>query len=413
LADQWRTTLQTALVNALQRRQPARIARDLGYLWRAGVGLVLITAAIVITLVALRKRVAALEQRVKADERAIDKTQTHEARADSTQAHRHRRFLGLATRAADPALALSTLRAVRGALIWFLVLLWFAGSVWALSLFPQTTPLGEELFARVTRIVFTWISAALLVRIVAMIIARVARVYGSKGSGPANDDRARRVLRVPTISNTAVALSAFVIYFVAILATLSLLGISTGSVLTVGGLVALAVSLAAQNLVRDFLNGFLVLVEDQYVVGDYITIGDRSGLVERMTLRVVQLRDTAGNLVTIPHSAATEVTNSSRNWSRVDFRISIDAGADAHRAIEVLRRTAMELAGDSHWRNAIVEPVEWAGVDGVSNDGIVVRASVKTAPLRQFEVKRELNTRMVEALRRAGIALGSKDPYAA
>ncbi|HYL26545.1 MAG TPA: mechanosensitive ion channel family protein, partial [Candidatus Nitrosotalea sp.] len=175
----------------------------------------------------------------------------------------------------------------------------------------------------------------------------------------------------------------------------------------------LRVGALAQNLVRDFLNGFLALVEDQYVVGDYVIIGDRSGLVEHMSLRVMQLRDAAGNLVTIPRSVVTQVVNCSRNWSRGDFRIAIDAGADAKRATEVLWRVVTELASDSHWRPAIVEPMEWVGVDAVSSAGIVLRASVKSAPLRQFEVRRELNARMVEALRRAGIALGNKDAYAA
>jgi moderate conductance mechanosensitive channel len=413
VARQWQQTLQSAVIAALQRRQPAAMAHDVGILWRLGAAFVLITAATIAILVTLRKRIAILVQRVEENERKIDTAPSESGREGSARSQRRRRFLGLALRAADPAIALSRLRAIRGILIWFVVLLWFGGLVWALSLFPQTTPLGESIFHRGTQIVFIWIGAAIFVRIFAAIVAQIARAYGARAGKPSSDDEARRVLRVPTISNTAIALAAFVIYFVAMLATLSSLGISAGSVLTLGGLVALAVSLAAQNLVRDFLNGFLVLVEDQYVVGDYVTIGDRSGLVERMTLRVVQLRDNAGNLVTIPHSAATEVINSSRNWSRVDFRIAIDAGSDAKRAIEILRRTATELASDGHWRSAIVEPVEWAGVDSVSTAGIVLRASIKTAPLRQFDVKRELTARMVEALRRGGIALGSKDPYAA
>jgi len=411
LAAQWQATLQAALVDALRRRQPATLARDLGTLWLIGAALLVLTAAFVAVFLALRARIAAVATRVAADERAIDKAQSQSTHENEAHAHR-RRFLGLAIRAADPAIALATLRALRGILVWLLVLLWFAGLVWALSLFPQTTPLGTEIFHRAARIAFTWIGAGLLVRVIAVVASRIAHAYGSRPGRP-GDEGARRILRVPTISHTTIALAAFVTYFVAVLATLSLLGISTGSVLTLGGLVALAVSLAAQNLVRDFLNGFLVLVEDQYVVGDYVTIGDRSGLVERMTLRVVQLRDVAGNLVTIPHSAVSEVVNASRNWSRVDFRVSIDAGGDAKRAIEVLRRTATELASDPHWRSAILEPVEWVGVDSVSTAGIVLRASIKTAPLRQFEVKRELNARIVEALRRAGIALGSKDPYAA
>ncbi|MGC1381355.1 MAG: mechanosensitive ion channel family protein, partial [Candidatus Baltobacteraceae bacterium] len=349
--------------------------------------------------------------RVRKDEREIEQEQSRAAGDEAAHARRRTRFLGLALRAADPALTLSTINATRGVLIWALVLLWFGGLVWALTLFPQTTPLGAMIVGRVSRIAFLWIGALLLVRLVAIAVTRIARGYGTHTVLPGSDDAARQILRVPTVANTIVAVGGFVVYFCAALVTLSLMGISTGSVLTIGGLVALAVSLAAQNLVRDFLNGFLVLVEDQYVVGDHITIKERSGLVEHMTLRMVQLRDAAGNLVTIPHSSVTEVVNSSRNWSGVDFRIAVDEGADVDRAVDVLRSTIVEMASEPAWRQAFVEPVEWVGVDAVSSAGIVLRASIKTAPLRQFEVKRELAARAVDAFRRARIGFGSKDAY--
>jgi moderate conductance mechanosensitive channel len=313
-------------------------------------------------------------------------------------------------RAADPAMRLAMLKAIQGVLIWLLVLLWFGGLVWALTLFPQTTPLGATIFRRASRIAFTWIGAVLLVRVVAIVATRVAGSYAARPDASHSDEAARQLLRVPTVVNTTISVTSVVIYFCAALFTLSLLGIPTGSVLTIGGLVALAVSLAAQNLVRDFLNGFMVLVEDQYVVGDFVIIRDRSGLVEHMTLRMVQLRDNAGNLVTIPHSVALDVVNCSRNWSRVDFRIAVDADADVDRAIEVLHRSIAELAADPRWRAAGIGP-EWIGVDAASTDGIVLRASIRTAPLRQFEVRRELAARTIEGFRRARVGLGRKDAY--
>jgi moderate conductance mechanosensitive channel len=413
VAQQWRTTLQSALVQALDKRQPAVLARNLADLWRFAVVFVLVSLVIVATWSALRRRETALAGEVEADQRAIDEAQSQGVeQEEAAGARRRSSFMGLAMRAADPAMSLAILRATGGLLLWALVLLWFGGLVWALSLFPQTTPLGEIIFHRTSRVAFTWIGAALLVRIAAIIVGQLARSYRTHARGVRSEESARRLLRVPTVANTVVAITSFVVYFVAILTTLSLLGISAGSVLTIGGLVALALSLAAQNLVRDFLNGFLVLVEDQYVVGDYVIIGDRSGLVEHMSLRVVQLRDGAGNLVTIPHSAVTQVVNCSRNWSRVDYKIAIDPGADSARAIEILRHTIDGLAADQRWRGAIADPVEWIGIDSLSTAGIVLRASVRTAPLRQFEVRREINARMVEALRVAQIALGTKDAYA-
>jgi small conductance mechanosensitive channel len=412
LAQQWRSALQSALLQALQKRQPAQLARNLGNLWRVAIAFVLITAVMLLVYRAIGKREVALNRQVEADARAVDRVQSRDGSDEAGGAERRLRFMGLEIRAADPTMSLAIFRAMRGLLIWALVLLWFGGLVWALSLFPATTPLGAVIFHRASRIAFAWIAAALLVRIVAVVVGQAARSYRSRRRGLRSEEQARALLRVPTVANTVVAITSFIVYFIAILTTLSLTGISAGSVLTLGGLVALAVSLAAQNLVRDFLNGFLVLVEDQYVVGDYVMIGNRSGLVEHMSLRVVQLRDAAGNLVTIPHSLATEVVNCSRNWSRVDYRIAIDAEADSAHAVGILRDTVEALAADREWRGAISDPVEWVGIDAVSSAGIVLRASVKTAPLRQFEIRRELNARMIEALRTAGIALGSKDAYA-
>jgi small conductance mechanosensitive channel len=195
--------------------------------------------------------------------------------------------------------------------------------------------------------------------------------------------------------------------FFAILAILGEIGVPIGSVVTIGGLAAIALSLAAQNFVRDFVNGSLVLFEDQYVVGDYVTINAASGIVEHLSLRMVQLRDASGDLVTIPHSSVTAVINQSRNWSRVDYRIPVAPESDVPKAIELVQAAIEKLAGESEWRGAVTLPIEWIGVDRISKDYALVRASVRTAPLRQFAFRRELNARVLAALVEAKIALGA------
>jgi len=154
-----------------------------------------------------------------------------------------------------------------------------------------------------------------------------------------------------------------------------------------------------------------VLIEDQYVVGDYVIVDQWSGVVEHMTLRVVQIRDASGNLITIPHGQVTQVVNCSRNWSRVDYRVPIDPRADVDKAIAILRSTVEAVAGDESYHGWFLDPVELIGVDAVSSSGIVLRVSIKTAPLRQFELKRQINLRVVDQFRAAGIAFGI-DPKA-
>ncbi len=188
--------------------------------------------------------------------------------------------------------------------------------------------------------------------------------------------------------------------------TLGEVGIPVWSVVTFGGLTAIGITLAAQNFVRDFVNGFLVLVEDQYVVGDYITLSGQSGVVENLTLRMAQIRDAGGNLVTIPHSSVTYVVNHSRNWSRVDYRVSVDPAADTAKAMELVRRAIESVAQEAPWREVISGPIEWIGVESLSRLGVIIRASIRTAPLRQFEARRAINERVLVLFSNAGIALG-------
>jgi len=147
------------------------------------------------------------------------------------------------------------------------------------------------------------------------------------------------------------------------------------------------------------------------VIGDYVMIGEYNGMVERLTLRVVQIRDSRGNLITIPHSTVAHVVNSSRSWSRIDYQISIDAAADVRKAIELLQGVLEGLKREEEWRDAVIQPFEYAGVEKVSRNGVVLRAVIRTAPLRQFELRREINIRVYEAFVAGGIPLGL-DPSA-
>ena len=292
------------------------------------------------------------------------------------------------------------------ALIWLTILAWFLAMTWAFSLFPQTTPLADSLIQGSLRVLTTIVVTGLFNRILDVVIARIASVWEHQGAAN-SEERARLLLRIPTIAKAVSGFKTFALVFIAILAILGEIGVPIGSVVTIGGLAAIALSLAAQNFVRDFVNGSLVLFEDQYVVGDYVTINAASGIVEHLSLRMVQIRDSRGDLVTIPHSSVTAVINQSRNWSRVDYRIPIAPEGDVPKAIELVRQSIEELARESEWRGAVTLPIEWIGVDRISKDYALVRASVRTAPLRQFAFRRAVNASVLAALVEAKIALGA------
>ncbi len=408
LAEQWRGQLEHALSVALQKRQPQRIRQNLDALIRVSVALIVLTLAAAFGWLFLKRREAVLKKRIEDRQQQAEEVQAQASSGNGvSQDHQRRRLLATAIRAAEPERRLQRVHATMGFLVWIVASLWLAAVTWALLLFPQTTPYGQLIIHSTSNVLFIWIAAAVLNKLFDLIIVLMAEAYSRRGV--TSEAKARHLLRAPTISKSVGGFKTFAVIFIAALATLSAINIPVASVVTIGGIAALAIGFAAQSLVRDFLNGMLVLFEDQYVVGDYVMIGDYNGIVENLTLRVVQIRDVRGHLITIPHSAVSQVVNASRNWSRVDFRIPIDAEADFEKAKEVLRSTIESLAKESNWRSSIIQPVEWIGIENISKNGIVLRAAVRTAPLRQFELNRVLNERVLDAFQREGIPLGA-DP---
>ncbi|MHB8147894.1 MAG: mechanosensitive ion channel family protein [Vulcanimicrobiaceae bacterium] len=408
LAQSWRATLQSALVAALLKRQPAEIKRNYNDLVLVGIGMLLGTLLLWGLFAFVQQRARFVRAEVESSERTVDRVQSEGSPEQEHASGWRERFIAATVHAAEPEQRLAILRSIAAAIVWSGILGWVGAIAWALLLFPQTIPFGQVLIRTVLGVATIWIVAALLDRVLDVVIGRVSRAY-TMPLRSASEDETRGALRAPTVARAIGGFKTFVLIFVAALATLSQLGIPIGSVVTIGGIAALAITFAAQNLVRDFLNGFLVLLEDQYVVGDYIQIGTWNGIVEHLTLRVVQIRDGRGNVITIPHSSAIQVVNSSRNWSRIDYRVAVDQSANLGQAIALLRSTIEDLAREDAWREAVLDAVEWIGVEAVSNSGITLRASIKTAPLRQFELRREINARIITAFRDAKVILGS-DP---
>jgi small-conductance mechanosensitive channel len=408
LAAQWQSTLQSALARALDLRQPAAEKRSLNQIAYVAIFLIVISLLIFLGLRILWQRIEKLETEL-AERSATAAAENTLAPEKPAASERRRRFFALSLRGLEPARRLTLYTAVAETLLWGTLLAWLIAVTWSLSHFAETTPLAQSIAHGALGVAATIVVTGLLNRILDIAIARAAAAWRVRRFS-SSDDRARLLLRIPTIAQTLAGAKTFVLVFVAVLTIFGQIGVPIGSVVTIGGLAAIALSLAAQNFVRDFLNGFLVLYEDQYVVGDFVTINAFSGSVELLTLRMVQIRDAAGNLITIPHSSVVNVVNQSRNWSRVDYRVPVDPGADIPKALEIVRGQIETLASQGDWTHDISAPLEWIGIDGLSKDSVIVRASIKTAPLRQFEVRRQINDRVRTAFSQAGIALGAPIP---
>jgi small-conductance mechanosensitive channel len=407
LAGQWQEALQTSLAHALLIRQPLARKRHLRETIIIAIVLAVLTIVGYVLVLTLGRRIEGLVAEVEQHDRELAATRADPAPVGTpaVEAH-HRHITAHSLRLLKPARRLALLRSLHSLLLWGLLLAWFGAGTWAAMQFPQTTPLGHVVWKRGFAIALIWISTALMDRVLAIVIVRLPSIWDLRSSANAAE-RTRHALRVPTIVRAMNDSKTFFLVFFAVLGTMTQIGIPVGSVVTIGGVAAIAVSLAAQNLIRDVVSGLLVLAEDQFVVGDFVTINGSSGLVERLTLRMVQLRGVAGSLVTISHSASTSVVNHSRNWSGVDYAVSIDPGADVECAIALIRSTIGELRIDPAWKGTIVGSVETIGVDALSRDGLIIRARIKTAPLRQFALQRELNFRISRAFGEAKIGFGA------
>ncbi|MGV0028883.1 mechanosensitive ion channel family protein [Phormidesmis priestleyi] len=151
---------------------------------------------------------------------------------------------------------------------------------------------------------------------------------------------------------------------------------------------------------------FLILLEDQFRIGDNVRIGSVAGMVENLNLRVTQIRNDEGSLITLPNSLIAEVENRSRTWARADFRVEVAYNTDVDRALAVVRETVDQMAEDPEWQPVILDTHELFGIDQITHTGIVIRILIKTAPLKQWAIARELRRRLKIALDRNHIQIG-------
>jgi len=302
---------------------------------------------------------------------------------------------------------LDQLRAVRRLLANLLqVALWLAAVHVILRLFPQTRPLQawllQRLQAHATAIaiaVGTYIVIRLGYALVDRVLAALLDSTDAIRYGP------RLQQRVRTISGVAKGLLTVLLAVVSAVGILGSLGTDIGPLIAGAGLVGVAVSLASQNIIRDAINGFLILAEDQYAVGDVIVVGEVFGMVERITLRMTQLRDPEERLITIPNGEIKVVCNLTSRHSQADLQIPVAYSADIDRAFAILREICNEMKTEPGWRELIIQEPNILGLDDFSDRGMVIRIWIRTPPLKHFDVAREFRLRTKRAFDAAGVTM--------
>jgi small conductance mechanosensitive channel len=248
---------------------------------------------------------------------------------------------------------------------------------------------GEELVRSGARVLGIWLLAWLAYRVVRLAAGRI-EIAVDDGDDSVTTLRERRG---QTIAQLLRSVGRVVILAIAILLTFNVF-IDIGPILAGAGILGLAVSFGAQSLVKDVISGFFILFENQFAIGDVIEVAGKSGLVEKMTLRVVQLRDAEGIMHVVPNGEIKVVSNKTRGWARAVIDVGVPYDENVDRAIEVLRDEAAQFSTDKTWGAQLDGPVEVLGVESLGDSAVVLRTVIRTQPGSQWAVAREFRRRI-------------------
>ena len=255
-----------------------------------------------------------------------------------------------------------------------------------------------------------------LIVVLALVLARVATRFTARSirslatRSPLREAGPRSEQRATTLAGVAVSLIRILVWTMAGLLVLGVLGVNLGPFLAGASIVGVALGFGAQSLVKDFLSGFFILVEDQYAVGDLITIADQTGTGEEIDLRITRLRAIDGTVWFVPNGEIRKVGNSAKEWARSIVDVIVPRKADLAAAITAIEEEAAAVAADPAWTEVILEAPEVLGVNAMGVDNVTVRVSIKTTPGQRIPLARALRSQISLRLQRDGVVAESTIP---
>ena len=214
-----------------------------------------------------------------------------------------------------------------------------------------------------------------------------------------------RQKRAQTLSHIVRVVTTTTLFVVTGMLILSEIGVNLAPILAAAGIGGLAIGFGAQNLVRDVITGFFILLEDHIRVGDVVKVGEFAGVVENITLRVLTLRDLDGSLHVIPHSAVTIVTNMSKDFSFALLDVGVAYREDVDEVVVILREVGAELRRDPEFASDILEDLEVLGVSEFASSQVTITIRMKTAPIKQWRIGREFRRRIKKAFDARGVEI--------
>ena len=245
---------------------------------------------------------------------------------------------------------------------------------------------------KLPRLVFLALIAFLLFRLLTLVTSRMIRIAEEHAAAR------NRAAQVKTMASVIRATGVTIIVSIVTLQFLASLGVNLAPLLASAGVAGVAIGLAAQNIVRDMLNGLLILIEDQFNVGESVKIAGVAGVVETMTLRKTTVRDADGTLYVIPNSQITTVANLSVDYSVATVNVSVDFSANPDEVTAMLKNIALDIRNSEEFRDVIIEDPKVLGVDAVKGSELIFPVVFKTIAMQQYGPIREFRRRVALAL---------------
>lgn len=249
------------------------------------------------------------------------------------------------------------------------------------------------------RILLLVVVTVLILKAMKILSTRLSKAIILDKEDPETEKRAK------TLGAVVHNLLRVVILLMAAMTLLAQLGVAIGPLLATAGIAGLAVGFAGQSLVKDFINGFFILMQDQIRVGDVVQVAGKGGLVEKVTLKMTTLRDLHGNVHYIPNGNIDLVTNMTKEFSRYVLDVGVAYREDVDEVIAVIRQVDEDMRNDPEFKDDILEPIEILGLDRFDDSAVVVRARTTTKPIRQWTVGREFNRRLKKKFDAMGIEI--------
>jgi len=254
------------------------------------------------------------------------------------------------------------------------------------------------------RIILVIVAGYIITKVVKVAVKHLEVILIRFGEG-SDDVPGATKKRVTTLMNVLRTISVVIIWSIVVGVALEQIGFAVGPILAAAGVLGLAVGFGAQNLVRDVISGFFLILENQVRVGDVAIINGTGGLVEAVTFRTVVLRDLSAVVHVFPNGSINTLSNMTKGWSAYVIDMGVAYKEDTDRVVEVMRQVADEMKTDPHYGPSMLDTIEIFGVDDFADSAVVIKGRLKTIPIKQWEVGREYRRRLKKAFDENGIEI--------